>query len=349
MKRHVVFLARGTVAVASFLWTSIAVAQPAARVELAYERPAEADACRDARWMRDTLASQLGYDLFATDGPEVATLRTEGVTHIRVTVLPVGGLLRVRVTFEGPDGVARTTRQPPLHVSRDRCDELVRFAASAITAHVATPATTDTSPVVPPTEPSPPAPPALPPPRVIEAPVVDPARPDRWEIGVSVGGGATIGSSPGITPSLRAGAWLGRARWRVRAEVQHDFSTRLTDPQGHEVAVAQTLASLAGCGRWGHLQGCGVAQAGATAYDGGPVEYSGSLPMIALGLRALGEWPVASRISLWIAGEVLFPIVGASLQTQLRQRDETTLERRESWRPSPVAGGAHAGIAARLW
>jgi hypothetical protein len=236
-------------------------APPASAAEHAafdYEREASLTTCPDATSMRDRVAARLGYDPFDADPQKasrtvVVRLKREG----RALVGVVGMRARAQEGATAPSAERRITSDA------SDCRELADTLALTIALLVDPRAATFGAPAAP----APSAPPA-PEPSPFDPPREEPPPPPPKEaaegprLHAALGLTGALGSVPGPTPGLSAGASLATPGWAIGVEARGDLPRETTDG-ARSVDAWLLVGSIVPCGRLGVLLVCGVLSGGA--------------------------------------------------------------------------------------
>lgn len=253
-------------------------------VALSYVREGGAEHCPDERWVRQAVATRLGFDPFRAD----SELRLEARIFSSAQGL-VGQL--VLSSLEG-----RPMGRRELSSSAGDCMELASAMelaiAIAVDPHhlelVSSPVApaASTAPAVPPT--SQPAPSPLP---------AEP-RPS-----FEIAGGMGLGIGSGLSPYVVAdanGHLEARSSWgSLGVEVRGDFPSTVAVGSG-EIRSWVFLGSLVPCARMGRWGACGLVSAGVLEVNGAfpPNPSRASSPLVLAGLR--GQTEVALPKKGWL-------------------------------------------------
>ncbi|WP_437869560.1 hypothetical protein [Sorangium sp. So ce363] len=326
---------------------------PRAAMRIEVVRGPGTESCPGDAFLRAEVARRLGADPFQDDAPQVLTVR------IAQEGPELTALLALR------DG-AGDTRWADGFGARSGCEELLSGVALAIVARVVSapePASPPPEPSSPPPEPSPPepsSPPAASPPQAQRArpepprpaeppqassrPETAPAPPERLRL--EAGLGATLGQ--GITPGAAVGMTLSfgvrRHDWSMAVEGRGLVSLAQEVEAVPVRTRAFTAAALA-CRRGQTLFGCGVASIGVVRFvPRAPWTISSpGQPMLGVGPRFGGAWPLSDRWSAHAYAEAVWIVADAVLR---RQKDGSEPPSPLTWSSPPVGAALGFGITA---
>ncbi len=295
-----------------------------ASVALEYARLEGAETCPDARSLRDTIASHLGYDPVSdrAETTVVVTLRGSDQTFL------------AEIQLRDSDGHVTGARK--LSSTASSCDELAQSVALAVSIaidplRVSQPKEEEPEPEPEPLSPPPPAPVAV----VREAPKsVPPASSTPLRPRFALGAIGSVGSAP--APAV--GVFVaGQARWPVISlglEGRGDFSAEKKTNDGR-VSSSLLLATAFVCRHFGAFRACATASAGALEGSGAGVDEPRKDTTLfgAVGARA----GVELRVSGWFAMEAFLDVRGTLTRTVL------SIDGRDAWTTPPVSGALGLG------
>lgn len=295
---------------ASLFLAGTAHAMPTAK--LVYVRAPGAETCPDEDALRTEVEKRLGYKPFrvVADNTLFAEVRRGAPGFV------------ADVKLIGADGVTRGVRH--LESQSADCGDIARTMALSmsialdplsLTRPAGTPPPDDTEeppeppPVVKPEEPAPPPPP--PPP----APPPPPPAERAWNPSLGIGGGASVGMSPDVAPTL---SLLAALRYRfVSAET--GFLAQLPVPsgtsQGGKVETRLLVVPVSMCGHAWRASLCALSLLGDAHGESSGITSprSQSLFFAAVGPRLGLTVLEASGVFVRLNADVLFPVTPFSL------------------------------------
>jgi len=264
-----------------------------------------APGCPVAADFEAIVAGRLGYSPFRASTPERVVVRIEAS----------GRTLEGHVEWRNETGAWAGERTFPSR-SGD-CGELARAMGFALALQFQLLASADVSlaPAPPPAPaPAPPATAASPPP--VPAVTREPAETASAAAGsgpvIAIGAGAS--AAVGLSPSVIVlGRVFGGAMWsRIGLEVAAEVSipTTTEQPNGSGFSQQLLLASVAGCGRSGHLGGCVLVDAGQIRVTGQGVMFPATDAGLLVhgGLRVVVAQPLGRYVVLAAHGDGLISL-----------------------------------------
>ncbi len=307
------------------LLSGAAFAEGKPTVRFTYLRGAQAGQCPEEGAVRDAVAARLGYEPW-----DETAKRT-----VRATIEPRGGGLRARMELLGEGGAKLGGRE--LSSARQDCRELVEALELAICIAIDPLSITRPAAPAPKPEPvqspafeAPPQPPPAtpePPPQdplpAEQAPVVESPRPmpeerqelQKFQILASAGAIAAIGTEPGATGGATVQVAVRGTVFSGAIEARADFPRAIPVGPGF-VDVSLAMGSVVPCARFQSLSTCLVLGAGLMRASGHDLDAAAvvSAPFAAGGTRLQLEWPIYSRLSLLVRGDLLVALSRVRVQ-----------------------------------
>lgn len=208
-----------------FCTSSLVTAAPAKEPSrrLKYVLTPGTENCPDENYLRTAVGAQLGYRPFGDNAP--------GSLIVTVTRTPK----ELEAVIEKQDEAGQLVNTPrKLTAPSWRCDQLIDSVAYMISViyepvviqlpQPAPPPVPEASPAAAPSSPTPPVPPPAPAPRKTPLKPLSGQLRSPWipKLSLSLDGGASLGSAPGVAPSFTFGAGLRWTRFSLVAEGRYE-------------------------------------------------------------------------------------------------------------------------------
>ncbi len=323
--------------------TQIAEAQ---QLRLLYEAPS---ACPDAEAFLDRLSSRIGRIEFSEDAAETLTVRVDGTRRFRARVALGASTRRLgpsRDCGDLVDTAAATVailldplgRRPAPPAPEEEAEvPAVGVHGAEVRGEevVSPPATTSPGPTSPdssePTEPAEPIAENEPSPEISQAPTES----LRWGPDLFVG--TSLGVGPSAFLDARIGLRVGSDHWHIaaRARFRHSLVAVSLSVTDAEVIVTSYGGELESCGKWWHLDFCGVVEFSGYGAEGEQTGRGERAPFVTVGPRLGFRWPVTSSLELALVGDLAVLIT----------RPRILLDGRPVWAAGALGGSISAGLS----